>query len=131
MTDSIKTLVAYRLDRARETLDEAHLLLASGHVNTYVNRLYYACFYVVSAYLLSQDKSSAKHSGVRALFHQQVVKPGLVDQELGQHYDRLFDNRQKADYADLVEFDAADVAEWYEETVNFVRTIEKLLSSEE
>jgi uncharacterized protein (UPF0332 family) len=32
------------MERALETLEEARLLLASGHTNTYVNRLYYACF---------------------------------------------------------------------------------------
>ena len=127
MSDPVRTLVDYRIERARESLSEALLLLESGHINTYVNRLYYACFYAVSAYLLDHGKSSAKHSGVRALFHQEVVKRGLVDQELGQLYDRLFDNRQKADYADLVVFDPADVAEWYAEAGSFVQAMAKLL----
>ena len=123
MSDPVRTLVDYRIERAREALDEALLLLNSGHANTYVNRLYYACFYAVSAYLLLHGKSSAKHSGVRALFHQEVVKSGLVSQELGQLYDRLFDNRQKADYADLVQFKLTDVQGWYEETTGFVQKI--------
>lgn len=127
MSDPVRTLVDYRIERARESLSEALLLLESGHINTYVNRLYYACFYAVSAYLLYHGKSSAKHSGVRALFHQEVVKLGLVDQELGQLYDRLFDNRQKADYADLVVFDPTDVAEWYAEASGFVQALIQLL----
>lgn len=127
MSDPVRTLVDYRIERARETLAEALLLLNGGHVNTYVNRLYYACFYAVSAYLLLHGKSSAKHSGVRALFHQEVVKRGLVDQELGQLYDRLFDNRQKADYADLIAFAPADVATWYAEAEHFVQTVARLL----
>lgn len=129
MSDPVRTLVDYRLERARETLDEALLLLNSGHANTYVNRLYYACFYAVSAYLLLSGKSSAKHSGVRALFHQEVVKSGLVSQELGQLYDRLYDNRQKADYADLVLFNLAEVQGWFEETADFVKKIVALTNS--
>jgi uncharacterized protein len=50
MTPETRILVQYRLDRAREALAEAVLLLDSGHANTGVNRLYYACFYAVSAF---------------------------------------------------------------------------------
>jgi hypothetical protein len=93
------------------------------HANTFVNRLYYACFYTVSALLLTRGLSSAKHGGVRSLFHQNFVKPGLVDTELGQIYDRLFDNRQKGDYADLIRFDPDEVSDWYNEAHEFVETL--------
>jgi uncharacterized protein (UPF0332 family) len=43
MTPESRILVQYRLDRAREALTEAALLLYNGHANTGVNRLYYAC----------------------------------------------------------------------------------------
>jgi uncharacterized protein (UPF0332 family) len=64
VTEETRTLVRYRLERAREALDEAVLLLQSGHANTYVNRLYYACFYAVSALLLPRSPTSARHSGI-------------------------------------------------------------------
>jgi uncharacterized protein (UPF0332 family) len=111
-------------------LEEARLLLEQGHTNTYVNRLYYAYFYVVSAALLMKGLSSIKHSGIRSLFHQNFVKPGLVSTELGQLYNRIFDNRQKADYADLVYFDAEDVRDWYNETKGFLDAIEKIIKHE-
>lgn len=50
MTTETRLLVQYRLDRVREALAEAVLLLDSGHANTGVNRLYYACFCAVSAF---------------------------------------------------------------------------------
>jgi hypothetical protein len=53
VNEQTKALVAHRLERARETLDEARLLLSAGHGNATVNRLYYACFYAVSALLLA------------------------------------------------------------------------------
>lgn len=130
MNDDVQTLVRYRLERAFETLDEAKLLLSEGHTNTFVNRLYYTCFYAVSAFLLLRGKSSAKHSGIRSYFHQELVRPGLVDRALGPLYDRLFDNRQKADYADLVRFSKEEVAPWLEETSVFLHSLAALIHEE-
>jgi uncharacterized protein (UPF0332 family) len=123
VTEETRTLVRYRLGRAREALEEAVLLLERGYTNTCVNRLYYACFYAVSALLLARGLSSARHSGIRALFHQHIVKPGMINVPLGQLYDRLFDNRQKGDYADLVRFAIDDVQPWVEEARTFVDVV--------
>jgi uncharacterized protein (UPF0332 family) len=130
MKEETRTLITYRLERARESLEEANILLERGHGNAFVNRLYYACFYAVSALLLTKGLSSAKHGGVRSLFHQNFIKPGLVGSELGQIYDRLFDNRQKSDYADLVRFDPNEVGDWHEEARDFVETIRDILRRE-
>ncbi|MBI5102992.1 MAG: HEPN domain-containing protein [Nitrospirae bacterium] len=130
MTDAQKALIVYRLARANECLDEARLLMEKGHANTFVNRLYYACFYAVSALLLLREASSAKHSGTRSLFHQMFVKTGSIDIEKGQLYDRLFDNRQKADYADFIKFNLEDVHGWLEEAEQFVYLIEAFVDKE-
>ncbi len=130
MKDEMRTLVSYRLERARESLAEARLLLEQGHTNTFVNRLYYACFYAVSALLLARDLSSAKHSGLRSFFHQNFVKTGAISAELGKTYDKLYDNRQKGDYADLVKFEKDEVLGWLKEAEDFVATVERLLEKE-
>lgn len=130
MKEETRILITYRLERARESLEEAGILLEHEYGNTFVNRLYYACFYAVSALLLTRGLSSAKHSGIRSLFHQNFVKSGLVDPELGQLYDRLFDNRQKGDYADLVRFDPNEVRDWYDEAFEFVETVQNIVKKE-
>jgi uncharacterized protein (UPF0332 family) len=130
VTEETRTLVRYRLDRAKEALEEAVLLLESGHTNTSVNRLYYACFYAVSALLLAKGLSSARHSGIRALLHQRVIKPGLLPLFQGQVYDKFFDNRQKGDYADLVRFAVQDVQPWIDEARAFVGDVEALILQE-
>ena len=66
-------LVKYRLSRAEGALEEAEVLYKSDYLNASVNRLYYACFYAVSALLLNEGLSSSKHSGVRSLFNQHWV----------------------------------------------------------
>lgn len=130
MTDEQKTLISYRLERANECLDEARLLMEKGHANTFVNRLYYACFYAVSALLFLRGASSAKHSGTRSLFHQMFVKTGAIDIEKGQLYDRLFDNRQKADYADFIQFKLDDVRGWLDEAEQFVVIVKAFINRE-
>ncbi|MBS3967993.1 MAG: HEPN domain-containing protein [Truepera sp.] len=130
MNAEISKLVDHRLDRANESIREADLLLEAGYANAGVNRLFYACFYAVSALLLTKGHSSPKHSGVRALFHQKIVKPGLVEVAMGHLYDRLFDSRQKSDYVDLVKFDLADVKPWVAEVKAFVGKIEGLITVE-
>ncbi len=131
MKDETRKLVSYRLERAFESLAEARLLLEQGHTNTFVNRLYYSCFYAVSALLLARDLSSAKHSGLRSLFHQNFVKTGAVSAELGKAYDKLYDNRQKGDYADLVKFEKDKVLGWLKEAEDFVAAVEGLLEKED
>jgi uncharacterized protein (UPF0332 family) len=47
--------------------------------------------------------------------------------KVGDHFDMLFDNRLKGDYADFVCFKAEDVAGWLEKTKKFVEHIESLI----
>ncbi len=68
----------YRMTRATETMEDVRVLANAGRWNACVNRLYYACFYVVSALLVSHGLSSSKHTGVRSLFNQQYVKTGKI-----------------------------------------------------
>jgi uncharacterized protein (UPF0332 family) len=65
--------------------------------NPCVNRLYYACFYAVSALLLRHGFSSSKHTGVRSLFNRHFVKTGKISKALAQIYNDLFARRQESD----------------------------------
>lgn len=107
--------IQHRLRRAQETLDEAEYLLGGDFVAGVVNRLYYACFYAVSALLLSEGQSSAKHSGVMSLFDKNWIRPGRLPAEAGAFYHLMFEKRQKGDYEDLFSFDHADLVSWLEE----------------
>ncbi len=127
MTNQKKTLIAYRMERARETLGEAKIMLDAGRINAHVNRLYYACFYAISALLLIRDFSTSKHSYLRSLMHREFVKTGLIPDELGKHFDLLFNNRMKGDYGDFVSFEAEDVASWLEVTKKFIDHAESLI----
>jgi uncharacterized protein (UPF0332 family) len=122
-------LIAYRLTRADETLEEARLMAASGHWHGCVNRLYYACFYAINALLLHNGLSSPKHSGARALFNKHFVAPGLVPKELATLYNTLFDSRHEADYEDLFAVDPHEAGSWLGQADQFIRHISTLINS--
>ncbi len=61
MTDPREKLIRYKLSRAEETLEEAAVMLRTGHPYGAANRLYYACFYAVTALLLTGNLSSSRH----------------------------------------------------------------------
>lgn len=128
MTKEERALIEYRMERARETLGEARIMFDAGRINAYVNRLYYACFYAVSALLLTRNFSTSKHGYLRSLMHREFVKTGIIPKDLSRHFDVLFDSRLEGDYADFIRFKAEDVAGWLEKTKVFVKHIEDKIS---
>lgn len=74
--------------------------------------------------MLSKGLSSAKHHGVRSMFHKEFVKTGVFEIELGQFYDSMFDNRQKSDYVDMVQFKSEDIELFKNEAEIFVDKLE-------
>jgi uncharacterized protein (UPF0332 family) len=98
-------VIRYWWSQAEESLASARRELEAGAYAFAVNRLYYAAFYGVSAALLERQLAFKKHSGVRAAFHREFVKPGLLDVEWGKLYDQLFEPRQEGDYVALISFD--------------------------
>jgi uncharacterized protein (UPF0332 family) len=129
MTPEEQALVNYRMERAAEALDEARLLFHAGHLHTFVNRLYYACFYAVSALLLTKGLSTSKHTHLRGMLHRELVRPGIIPIEHGKFFDLLFNNRQKGDYADLVTFKAEQIEGWLGQASEFVAYISTKISA--
>ena len=120
MTEDRSDYLLHRIRRAFETLHEAELLLNSGMIAGSVNRIYYACFYAVSALLTSEGHFSARHGGVMSLFDQHWIKPGRMPKEVGAFYHLIFNRRQKSDYEDLLPCDPGKAAEWLTEARSLV-----------
>ena len=127
MTESNGELVSYRLQRARETLADARILADAGRWNPCVNRLYYACFYAVSALLIQEGLSSSKHTGLRSLFNRHFVKTNKVPKEKARIFNDLFERRQEGDYVDFVSFKEFQVIPWLPEAETFVENIAVLI----
>jgi len=121
-------IVEHRIKRAFDSLREARILADEECWNTAINRLYYACFYAVSAILKTRGLHSSKHSGVRSLFNQHFVRTGHVSSEAANVYNELFDTRNDADYDDFFESDKAQVTVFISEVKIFVKTIERVIA---
>jgi uncharacterized protein (UPF0332 family) len=109
LTEDTSAVVEYRMNRARATLVDARVLAEASRWNACMNRLYYSCFYAVSALLIRDGLSSSKHSGVRGLFNRHYVRTGQVSKDLARLFNDLFERRQEADYLDFLEFERSQV----------------------
>jgi len=127
MTYPKNELIRYRLERAGEALEEADVMADMNHWRTCINRLYYACFYAVSALLLKNDLSSSKHTGVKAFFNREFVLTGIVPRSYGRLYNLLFKYRQQSDYEDFFTIDEEIVKEWITQSKDFVKTISNII----
>lgn len=119
--------INYRIERAKQTFNDAKLMAENERWNSCVNRFYYACFYMVSALLVKKGISAKTHNGIRTQFFLTFVKTGEVEQQYNALYADLFRFRQQADYTDLLDFDKEKVMLLLEETEKFLAEIEKLI----
>ncbi len=96
-------VIRYWWSKAEESLASAQRECEAGAFAFAMNRIYYAAFYAVSAALLDRQTSFKKHSGVRAAFHREFIKSGMLDSDWGKFYDQLFEDRQEGDYVALID----------------------------
>jgi uncharacterized protein (UPF0332 family) len=94
----VRSLVAYRLDEAREALSDAELLLDAGRCRSAANRMYYAVFYAAVAALLTKQLEFSRHSGVIAFFDKEFIHTGILPKEYSRTLHRAFNERQQDDY---------------------------------
>jgi uncharacterized protein (UPF0332 family) len=133
MTDGLKgngheeALIKYWMEKARESLESAESEYLAGRLSPAVNRVYYACFYAVSAVMQNQGKTFKKHKAVRSALHRDLVKTGLLDVSWGHFYEDVFDSRQRGDYQPIVNFEPEQVKELLDQAKGFVGEMEKLL----
>lgn len=122
-------VVRHWWEKALESLSAAHRELAAGAYAFAINRAYYALFYGVSALLLEEGRRFRKHEGVRAAFNKEIVKAGRLDRKHGELYNRLFRDRQEADYVAFRKFDASYVQVKIDACEGFLADLRPLIRS--
>ena len=100
--EEIEAVVAYRKEKAYNTLKEAEDMIDTKHWNLAIQRLYYACFYMASALLMSRCINARTHNGVVGQLGQNFVSKGFLTKDEGRLYSRLLQNRITGDYNDFL-----------------------------
>ena len=121
-------IVRYRLENAWNTLAEVESHKENGFYNTAINRMYYACYYAVSALLIANGIVTKSHDGVRHQFGLNFVLTGKISPEQGRFFSRLFSKRSTGDYDDFINHSLETVDELLPQAQVFVKTIAAMLN---
>jgi len=121
--------VAYRMNRAKQSLQVAEKVLQDGFIEDAVNRLYYAIYYAVSALLYTRKLHPKTHLGMKALFSKEFVKNNLITDEQAQIYSTIFAKRFEADYEDFFTIDSKSVYNHLAEAKAFILLIENIINN--
>lgn len=119
-------IIDHWIEKADEALEGAKCDFRDKRYSFATSRAYFGCFYSVTAILLKKGHKFSKHAGVRSALHRLLVKTGRIPPDLGQLYDRLFENRHRADYK-VVKFEQNQVKNYIDDATTFVNKMKELL----
>jgi len=125
---SVKALIKYRTERANDTLLEAKTLIENSFYNAAVNRLYYACFYLVSALLVKYQINAQTHVGVKQMFGLHFIVSQKLPAKYGRIYNQLFNDRITGDYDDFITYDKEMLDEIYPKANEFIKELQRFIS---
>ena len=120
-------LIEYKINKAKETVKAAKLLIDHNLLSHAENRIYYSIFYIVSALALKYDFSTSKHKILLGWFNKRFVFTGKVSVEIKNIYKDAFENRQESDYEDYKVFEFEEVKTHFERMLKFINEIENLI----
>jgi uncharacterized protein (UPF0332 family) len=121
-------LITYRLEQARNALDDAKFLLDGNRSpQSIINRSYYAMFYAALALLQKIGKVPSKHAGVISLFDTEFALKGIFPKELSKDFHKAFELRQLSDYKVIEDSSLDKSEEVLNNAVRFVETVRNYL----
>lgn len=120
-------LIKYRLNEAKETIEDVQLLLENDRLRAAVNRIYYGMFYSLLALGLVYEFETSKHRQLLGWFNRNFIHEGLIDPKFGKIINKSSNRRTQGDYDSFVEFEKDVIFEMYEEMKEFVSEIERFI----
>jgi len=107
------------LEKSRDSVSAAELLVREGYCDFAASRAYYAMFYAAEALLLERGQSYSSHSAVIAAFGKEFAKTGALDSKFHRYLLDAQDFRNVGDYdvggASLTKKQAEEVIQWAKE----------------
>ena len=86
------------LKKVQQKLAAAHKDMESDFFGEACSRAYYAAFHAVSAVLAHQGLAFSSHAQTLAAFNREFVKTAVFPSDTFRKLERLFEDRQLADY---------------------------------
>lgn len=126
--DVKRDIVNYRRQKAHDLMHDVDILIDNELWNSAVNRMYYACFHIVSALLIFYGIKVKSHMGVRQAFGLHFVRTNLLSPECGRIFSKIYDKRQSSDYDDFREFTKDEVDNLYPQTLFLIGEVDRLLA---
>ncbi len=119
--------------KATQAVASARVLYDLGDADGACSRAYYAMFDAVRAVLATTEADSPgikTHKGIHVLFHDRLVRSGLVPETIGRFLKRAETVRYAADFAgESVELEIAH--EMIDQAEVFVTTMKDLLDKQD
>lgn len=120
-------IVAYRIEKAINTLKEVNDVGAIVYWNLSANRLYYAAYYASAALLIHYGIDAMTHKGVLRMIGESFVKKGILTTDDSKLLGRLFTMRQSGDYEDLFDWEENDVLPLVPKVEDYIRRVSNLI----
>ncbi len=116
-----------RMNKAKECLSDAKILLDNGSYKSLANRSYYAIFHAMRAVLALDGFDSKKHSGIIAEFQRAYIKTAIFDKEFSAVIKKLLQARTSSDYDDFFAISKDDTVTQFHDAEEFVGAVEAYL----
>lgn len=126
----IKDYVRYKIVKSNHSLRAASLLMENNFYNEAISRLYYACFYLVKAYLYEHQIDAKTHEEIRDMMRKHLVSKNAITENDVIFYSNIFEIRHSVDYGYFIDFDKKIAQVLLTETEIFIINIKELISEE-
>ena len=117
---TVKDLVLYRVQTAKDDLSSARILLRAGEYKGANNRAYYAIFYAIRAVLAIEEVDFKRHKDVLAYFNKEYVNKEKFPKKIGRKISQAQRIREDSDYDD-------DYEPSFEKTEQQINTAQELI----
>ena len=117
----------YKVERAKDELESAQILLDAGKFKAANNRAYYSCLHSVNAVLALEPIAFKKHKDVLAYFNKNYIHSEIFPRDMGRKISKLEIIRHKSDYDDFYIASKEEAEEQIQIAVEICRLVEEYL----
>lgn len=127
---SVKDLVMYRIESAKNDLRSAKALRDIDDYKGANNRAYYAVFHAITAVHGLKQKAYKRHKDAVANFNKEYVKTDIFPRNIGRRIAELEEIRHASDYDDFYIASKEEVNEAIDTATEFIGMVESYCNTE-